>query len=232
MPGQSWPGAAATFLGMWTVMMIAMMTPSLVPMLARYRARLPGTAGKAQLTMQVALGYFTVWTLFGVFVYSLGLAFGEAAMRLPALSRAVPVATGVVVAIAGLLQFTPWKARQLELCRSEPGCCGLEPAGNAWRHGLRLGFRCVRCCAGPTAMLLVMGVMDLGAMAAATVLITGERLAPNGGRTGRIVGFLLLGLGCSLLGREMRTTDAHIAVLTCAHPMEMSCHVAAPSRRT
>ena len=37
MPGQSWPGAAATFLGMWIVMMIAMMLPALVPMLARYR---------------------------------------------------------------------------------------------------------------------------------------------------------------------------------------------------
>src|SRR6266571_7878546 len=37
MPGQTWPGAAASFLGMWTVMMVAMMLPSLVPMLWRYR---------------------------------------------------------------------------------------------------------------------------------------------------------------------------------------------------
>ena len=33
MPGQSWPAAAASFLGMWIVMMAAMMLPSLVPML-------------------------------------------------------------------------------------------------------------------------------------------------------------------------------------------------------
>ena len=37
MPGQTWPGAAASFLGMWVVMMVAMMLPSLVPMLWRYR---------------------------------------------------------------------------------------------------------------------------------------------------------------------------------------------------
>ena len=37
MPGQSWPGAALSFLGMWMVMMAAMMSPSFVPMLWRYR---------------------------------------------------------------------------------------------------------------------------------------------------------------------------------------------------
>src|ERR1700704_292590 len=37
MPGQSWPGAAASFFRMWVVMMVAMMLPSLVPMLWRYR---------------------------------------------------------------------------------------------------------------------------------------------------------------------------------------------------
>src|SRR5512135_598940 len=37
MPGQTWPGAAASFLGMWIVMMAAMMLPSLLPVLWRYR---------------------------------------------------------------------------------------------------------------------------------------------------------------------------------------------------
>src|SRR5262245_15602489 len=43
MSGQTWPGAAATFLGMWIVMMVAMMLPSLVPMLRRYREAVGGT---------------------------------------------------------------------------------------------------------------------------------------------------------------------------------------------
>ena len=41
MPGQTWTGAAASFLGMWIVMMVAMMLPSLVPMLWRRRMRRP-----------------------------------------------------------------------------------------------------------------------------------------------------------------------------------------------
>src|SRR5580765_6710908 len=38
MPGQSWPSVAMSFLGMWLVMMVAMMLPVLVPMLWRYRS--------------------------------------------------------------------------------------------------------------------------------------------------------------------------------------------------
>src|SRR5262250_9878 len=43
MPGQTWRGAAVTFLTMWVVMMVAMMLPSLVPMLRRYRQAVGGT---------------------------------------------------------------------------------------------------------------------------------------------------------------------------------------------
>src|SRR6266571_5321185 len=60
MPGQGWPGAAASFLGMWVVMMVAMMLPSLVPMLRRYRQAV-GKAGEAslgRLTSLVGVGYF------------------------------------------------------------------------------------------------------------------------------------------------------------------------------
>src|SRR4029453_7254797 len=50
MPGQTWPGVAATFLGMWVVMMVAMMLPSLVPMLQRYRQAVGRTAASAKAT--------------------------------------------------------------------------------------------------------------------------------------------------------------------------------------
>ena len=48
MPGQTWPGAAASFFGMWIVMMVAMMLPSLVPMLWRYRQAVPASAGNVR----------------------------------------------------------------------------------------------------------------------------------------------------------------------------------------
>jgi predicted metal-binding membrane protein len=64
MPGQTWPGAAASFLGMWVVMMVAMMLPSLVPMLWRYRQAVgrTGETRLGRLTALVGVGYFFVWT--------------------------------------------------------------------------------------------------------------------------------------------------------------------------
>src|SRR5262245_16352492 len=42
MPGQSWLGAGASFLGMWIVMMVAMMLPAIMPMLTSYRDSVRG----------------------------------------------------------------------------------------------------------------------------------------------------------------------------------------------
>src|SRR5581483_3439743 len=66
MSGQTWVGAAESFIGMWVVMMIAMMLPSFVPTLWRYRQTIGGT-GEMRLTWLTALvgiGYFFVWTVF------------------------------------------------------------------------------------------------------------------------------------------------------------------------
>src|SRR3954447_347353 len=60
MPDQTWAGAAASFLGMWIMMMVAMMLPSLVPMLWRYRQAVGGSRRLGSLTAVVGLGYFFV----------------------------------------------------------------------------------------------------------------------------------------------------------------------------
>jgi predicted metal-binding membrane protein len=211
MPGQTWAGAAASFLGMWVVMMVAMMLPSLVPMLLRYRQAVgsPGNIGPNRrlnrLTALVGAGYFFVWTLFGMAAFPLGVALAAIEMEEPALARAVPIAVGVVVIYAGFLQFAAWKARHLACCREMPGRCRTLPAdfGTAWGHGLRLGFHCARCCVGLMAILLGLGVMDLRAMAVVAAAITVERLAPAGERVARAVGVVAIGAGLFLITRAV-----------------------------
>ena len=204
-PGQTWPGAAASFLGMWVVMMTAMMLPSLVPMLWRYREAIART-GETRLggrTALVGAGYFLVWALVGMAVFPLGATLAAVEMERPALARAVPIAVGVVVVLAGALQFTAWKTRHLACCRRARGRERGSPgdARAAWRHGLRLGLHCSSSSAGLTAILLVVGVMDLGAMAVVTALITVERLAPAGPRIARTIGTVLVGAGALLIVR-------------------------------
>ncbi len=202
MPGQTWPDAAASFLGMWVVMMVAMMLPSLVAMLARYRqvvGRLP-EARLARLTVLVAASYFMVWTMIGVAAFPVGVVLALLTMKHPTLARAVPLAVGLVVLSAGALQFTPWKARHLACCREAPVRLRAD-AATAWRHGLRLGLHCSYCCAPLTAILLVIGVMDLRAMAVVMGAITLERLAPAGEYIARLVGVLVVGAGLLLIAQ-------------------------------
>ncbi len=203
MPGQTWPRAAASFLGMWVVMMVAMMLPSLVPMLRRYREAV-ARAGSPRLGRRTALvgaGYFSVWTAFGMAAFPLGVALAAVAMQQPPLARAVPAAAGVVVLIAGALQFTAWKARHLACCR-EASALTLPPdIRTAWHHGLRLGLHCSCSCAGLTGILLAIGVMDLRVMAAVTAAITIERLAPKGEQAARAIGVVAILGGLFLVAR-------------------------------
>jgi predicted metal-binding membrane protein len=204
MPGQTWPGAAASFLGMWVVMMVAMMLPSLVPMLWRYReaVAVTGEARLDRLTALVGVGYFFVWTVVGIAAFPLGVALAAIEMQQPALARAVPIACGVAVVIAGSLQLTAWKARQLACCRVASALESL-PADSrtAWRYGVRLGLDCGRCCGNLMAILLAVGIMDLRSMAIVTAAITIERLSPGGDRVARAIGAVGVGTGLLLIGR-------------------------------
>jgi predicted metal-binding membrane protein len=203
MPGQTWLAAGASFVGMWVVMMVAMMLPCLIPMQWRYRKAVASTGRRrlGLLTALVGVGYFLVWTAFGAIVFPVGVALAAVEMQQASLARNVPVAVGVVVLLAGALQLTAWKARQLACCRVTPGRDHALPGdvGTAWRYGLHLGLRCSACCAALTAILLVVGVMDLRVMAAVTATTTLERLA--GQRVVRAIGTLVVGAGMLLIAQ-------------------------------
>jgi predicted metal-binding membrane protein len=199
MSGQTWLGAAAWFVGMWVVMMVAMMLPSLVPMLLRYRGsvRRPDEPRLGRLTVLAGAGYLFVWAIFGAAVYPLGLVLTAVEMRWLALARSVPIATGVVLLLAGCVELSAWKARQLGLCRNAPACGpSLSPdARSAWQHGLRLGVHCCLCCSGFMTILLVTGVMSLGAMALVTAAITIERFTSRPERAARVTGVVVIAAG-------------------------------------
>jgi predicted metal-binding membrane protein len=205
MPGQTWAATAVSFLGMWVVMMMAMMLPSLVPMLRRYREDVGRVGGVplGRLTALVGTAYFFVWGVIGAGAFLCGVALAGLEMQQPALARAVPVAAGVVILLAGGFQFTRWKAQHLACWRDESAPAGPlhADAGTAWRHGMRLAFRCSACCANLIVILLVIGIMDLRAMALVTAAITSERLAPAGERVARAIGAVVAGAGLVLVAR-------------------------------
>jgi len=207
MPGQTWAAAEASFVMMWVVMTVAMMLPSLAPTLWRHRRSVggAGAAHPAPLTALVAGGYLSVWTLLGAAVFPLGVALAAIRMRQPALADAAPMTMGVVVLMAGLLQRSAWKTRHLACCRAERrhGGAASTVASVAWRDGLRLGVHCASSCAGPMAILLALGVMDLRAMIVVTAAVTGERLAPAGERVARVTGTVAIAAGMLLVALRL-----------------------------
>lgn len=201
--GGSWPAAAGAFLGMWAIMMTAMMLPSLTPVLWRLRERAAATgAARPNLFAALAgLAYLLVWVVLGLVVFAGGALLLEVALRWPPLARAVPFAAGLAVIAAGLFQSSRWKLVMLAHC-SLVDVRGVGTAA-ALGQGLRLGRTCCTSCAGLTALLLVGGVMDLRSMTVIALAVTAERLTSAGKRVARGIGGLMLGAGVVQLGQAL-----------------------------
>lgn len=203
MSGQTWAGVAASFLGMWTVMMVAMMLPPLMPMLRRYRLAVDrsGQFRVGCLTTLVGLGYFAVWFVIGTGVFLAGVALAVLAPRYPAVASDAPIAAAMVVVAAGVFQFTAWKRSALARCSATPDRDCPPDAGTAWRHGVSLGVRCSSGCGNLMAILLVAGVMNPGPMLGVAAAINAERLAPASGHVARAIGIVIVATGIVMLAR-------------------------------
>jgi predicted metal-binding membrane protein len=209
MPGQTRLSAAAAFLEVWVVMMVAMMLPALVPLLSSYRRSLPRREElrMGRLTAVAAAGYFVVWAVYGAVAYALGVLVTGAELRWSAFARLVPVATGLVLVLTGAFQLTAWKSRQLVRCWDTlgrgRGWSRPPDARTTWRDGLRLGARCSLCCSGFMVALLVTGMMRLGAIAGVAAAIALERLAPRPERVARAAGVVGLAAGALVIARAL-----------------------------
>ena len=172
-------GALGWFVGVWIVMMAAMMLPAVSPTVALYTemTRKRGPARPVAFTS----GYLVVWGAAGVAAY-LVCAVGRAALggQLAWHSGGRWLA-GIVLAVAAFYELTPLKDVCLGKCRSPLGFML-----GAWREGVRGGFAmgskhaawCVGCCWALMAALFALGVMSILWMAVVAALITVEKVVP------------------------------------------------------
>ena len=191
-PGTMGLGSAA-FLGLWVVMMAAMMLPSVAPL----GAMLAGTAtGRGRRFGGLVFGYLGAWSGFGV----VALALSAASRRLADSDDRLAVRVGALVLIAaGVYQFTPLKEMCLSACRS-PLRIVLHVGAyrGPLRHvraGIYHGVYCVGCCWALMVALLALGVMDLRWMAAFGIAVTLEKVWRHGERLSYAIGIGLIVLG-------------------------------------
>jgi predicted metal-binding membrane protein len=198
--GQSWATAMASFIGMWSVMTVAMMLPAVAPMLWHWRQTIHHTTPDVWMLL-AASGYFAIWIGLGLAIFVLGAAMSELMLREMALARKVPIVAGMAVLGGGVFQLSRWKARHLASCRDMPaGCAEIKPGiGPALRYGLRYGWNCIKSCAGLMVILLAIGVMNIWAMMLITLAIAMERLMPEGRRIAGLTGVAAIAAGLCLL---------------------------------
>jgi predicted metal-binding membrane protein len=200
------PGTLGFFLGVWVVMMAAMMFPSIAPMVVMYVRLQEGRRERGQpvaagATPLFIAGYLLVWTavgLVGYGVYELGSAITGDAFSW---DNAGPYLAGAVILGAAAYQLTPLKDVCLRHCRSplmflmthwRPGRVG------ALRTGVDHGSWCVGCCWALMAALFALGVMSLGWMAFIAALIAIEKLLPWKELANRGIAALLVVLGLAV----------------------------------
>ena len=172
-------GALGWFVGVWVVMMAAMMFPSLVPTVALYAKMTRRVAsGRALL---FSGGYLLVWGVAGLGVYGLfelGTSLFGGAL---AWSRGGRWLAAGVLALAAVYELTPLKDVCLAKCRSPLGFLL-----GTWRDGslgaLQMGCRhaawCLGCCWALMAALFALGVMSITWMVLIAALIALEKTLP------------------------------------------------------
>lgn len=189
---------------MWAVMMVAMMVPSVTPLILTFaRAirrlgarRIQGSAGI------LLLGYLLAWTGFSALVALTQWILHAAAVLSPMMVTNSPVLAGLLLVAAGAFQFTSLKQACLLRCRS-PFSFLMTHWRGGWRGtlltGMKHGAYCVGCCWMLMAILFVTGVMNLLWVALIALFILAEKIAPGGEAFGRLSGVALIA-GGALLG--------------------------------
>ena len=196
---------------MWIVMMIAMMIPSVAPVILLFaglsrRRRIQGVL--ATPVSVFLLGYLIAWTGYAILAAITQSALHSAALLSPAMESASPLLGGAILILAGVYQWLPLKGACLSHCRSPLGFFSTEwreGVSGALQMGLRHGSYCVGCCWALMALLFVAGVMNLLWVTLLAVFVLAEKVVPNGRLLGRITGAALAGYGLWVLGLDFRS---------------------------
>lgn len=192
------PMGASLFLVLWVIMMVAMMFPSVAPMVLAFiqiQHERRGTGRTFAPTWVFIGAYLLVWTIFGLLAYAGTLGVTTLAQRLPWLIQNTTRISGGIIVLCGLYQFTPLKHVCLTKCRTAQ-----DFISSSWQEGYRgtlfLGMRHGLYCLGSYwllfVLLLVLGMMNLPIMVLLTLLIFAEKLGPSNLHTEQFVALALI----------------------------------------
>ena len=168
---------------MWAVMMIAMMTPSILPMLLLFttlNAKNKANGKDTSSTMLLLFGYLFSWVLFSLVITFPQYAMHQSGLLNPMMEPSHAYIGTFMLCLAGIYQFTPFKDACLTVCQSP-----LSFLMNNWQDGklgtfligYKHGFYCVGCCWALMLTLFALGVMNIMWVMILTLFVLFEKLA-------------------------------------------------------
>jgi predicted metal-binding membrane protein len=205
--------SAAVFMSMWTTMMVAMMFPTVAPIVLLHRMVLRRRGEGLTSSAAFAGGYLLVWAAVGLIPLGLLLGFRGASNE----SGWVGPVSGAVLVAAGAYQFTRWKDTCQRACRSPLTFLATHDFGQgargAVRTGMSHGLYCLGCCWALMSVLFVVGLMNLVWMAGIAVVFLAEKNWRYGSALSKVAGVAVICFG----------------ILVFVHPSVLPSGSAAPS---
>ena len=203
------------FVPVWTLMMAAMMLPSVTPTATLYAGTIRGSGAAGRRAARIAglvVGYLGVWAAAGLPAYGLAWLAGWLTGRHPGAAHITAVA---VFAVAGAYQLSRLKDRCLARCRSPLGLLLHYGSYRGRLRDLRVGAHhggyCLGCCWALMVILIAVGVMNVAAMVGLAALVLIEKTWTRGPAAGRLAGTAVLALALATVWFPWLAPGLHAA---------------------
>jgi predicted metal-binding membrane protein len=181
----------------WTLMIVAMMLPTSIPLVVTFSALARSRPRRPVLVGLVVFGYVVAWSAFGLLAWLIDRAVHAAVDATPWLAAHPQLIVGATLLVAGLWQFSSLKYRCLDECRSPLGFVlsrwrAERPMGEALALGVAHGAFCIGCCWSLMLLMFGLGLGSLLWMLGLGTVMAIEKNAPWGRRIGHPLGVALV----------------------------------------
>jgi predicted metal-binding membrane protein len=195
---------AAVFISGWSLMIVAMMLPTSLPLFLLFRTLTRNRPNRNQLMILLIGGYLAVWVTFGTLAHAGDLGLHEAVAAWHWLEDRAWLLAAVPLLLAGGYQFTPLKYMCLDKCRSPYSFVtshwhGRNPRLDALRLGLAHGLFCVGCCWSLMLLMFAVSLGNVAWMLALAIVMAAEKNFSWGRRLSVPLGAVLLVGGVTVL---------------------------------
>ena len=200
------------FVAGWTLMTVAMMLPTSMPLVMLFRRLTGQRPDHLRLVSLLIVGYLGVWVFFGGLAHIGDLLVHGAVEQNEWLKTNAWVIGAGTIMLAGIYQFTPLKYKCLDKCRSPLSFIaehwrGSHEASQAFRLGAHHGLFCVGCCWSLMLLMFVVGVGNLGWMLALGTVMAIEKNMPWGKKISVPLGIALVGWSLVLVATAAHTAQ-------------------------